>query len=55
MRPDDEHETGEDPSNMGLNRRHLPVDRMRQFEGYVAAPVPSIRVSDGGWIPRGRD
>lgn len=35
MSPDHEHETREDLSNMGANRRHVPADRMRQFEGYM--------------------
>jgi GTP cyclohydrolase I len=35
MRSDHEHETGEYLSKMVANRRHVPEDRMRRFEGYV--------------------
>src|SRR5512140_3275597 len=35
MSSDHEQETREDGSNMGVNRRHVPAERMRQFEGYV--------------------
>jgi hypothetical protein len=36
MSSDHEHETREDVPNMSVNRRHVPADRMRQFEDYVA-------------------
>lgn len=37
MSSDHEHGTREDVPNMNVNSRHVPADRMRQFEGYVAA------------------
>jgi len=36
MSTDHEHDTRDYPSNLGANGRHVPADRMRQFEGYVA-------------------
>jgi GTP cyclohydrolase I len=35
MSSDHEHETGDYLSKMAANRRHVPEDRMRRFEGYV--------------------
>jgi len=36
MSHDHEHESREYPSKLAANRRHVPEDRMRQFEGYMA-------------------
>jgi len=36
MHRDHDHGTRECPSGTGVNRRQVPEDRMRQFEGYMA-------------------
>src|SRR5512134_65992 len=36
MSRDHEHGSREDPSKPAANRRHVPEDRMRRFEGYMA-------------------